>query len=258
MKHNLKFLLVVMTLIIGTGFVFAGDFKLQYPAGTDIFTVDTSGNVNASGWYTQNGVRLSELFLNITGSQSLTIEEANITVIGEIYVNGSAVSPWLYNQTQPAIDYADSLGAYNHTAVIEAGIYWNNQTNSAQNYTDNALQLSNATWSDTSNSSYAQMLNGNTSLITYQNITNLPTCSAGQHLYYDGTDLTCTADAGGDFSNVAYLNNTQTFTGVNNFTADVTFDEINVRLDNEANITRSGTSTTFSIDSSGNVVFVLG
>ena len=59
-------------------------------------------------------------------------------------------------------------------------------------------------------------------VIKYQNISNIPTCGAGQHLDFDGTTLSCTADEGSfTNTNLAYVNETNNFTVNQNFTGNL-------------------------------------
>ena len=103
------------------------------------------------------------------------------------------------------------------------------------------------------------MLATNSSTIAYQNITNIPTCGAGEHLSFDGTDLTCTADTGGDFTNIAYYNNSNTWAVDQVYSKDLNVTG-NIRLmTNTSYITREGIEeTNISIDSKGNIVINLG
>lgn len=56
----------------------------------------------------------------------------------------------------------------------------------------------------------------NSTRIVYQNITNIPTCGAGEHLYFDGTTLSCTADEGGiNYTNLALTNQSNSFGAFN-------------------------------------------
>jgi len=64
-KNLIAFLSI---LILLSTLVSAGDFIIQYPAGTEIFKVDTSGNVNASGWIAEAGVSLTSKYWEITDS----------------------------------------------------------------------------------------------------------------------------------------------------------------------------------------------
>jgi len=113
MGFQKSLIIFTLGLIFLTGFSLAGNFKIQYPSGTDIFVVDTTGKVTAN---------------NIT-----ILNNGNLTTEGEIYIKGVAVSPYLYNQ---------SLNVPANSVNIE-----------------------------------------------YKNITNLPTCNAGEHLFYDGSSL---------------------------------------------------------------------
>ena len=57
-------LMTVMLFAMATA-AWAGDFKIQYPVGTDIFTIDTSGNANASGEIYENNTLLSDVYWQI-------------------------------------------------------------------------------------------------------------------------------------------------------------------------------------------------
>lgn len=57
----------ILMLLAILPMAFAGNFKIQQPVGTDIFIVDTSGNVNASGTIYENNVLLSSTYCALTG-----------------------------------------------------------------------------------------------------------------------------------------------------------------------------------------------
>lgn len=87
------------------------------------------------------------------------------------------------------------------------------------NTTGNLQELLNATGIySTYNATYeGYAVNGTT--ISYQNITDIPTCASGQALSFDGTTLSC-SDVG-NFTNVAYTNVTNTFAENQVFSKDV-------------------------------------
>jgi len=68
MKNRILLLFVIASLMACS--VFAGDFKIQHPAGTDLFVVDTAGNLNlttgnlnvSSGTIAENGILLSDIY----------------------------------------------------------------------------------------------------------------------------------------------------------------------------------------------------
>jgi len=99
----------------------------------------------------------------------------------------------------------------------------------------------------------------NMTTLSYHNLTDIPTCSVGQHLFFDGTDMSCTADGSGiaDYTNIALTNQTNTFTPNQVFSGGVNVSKSIVLADDNANITRAGQDTTMWIDSSGNVHFKL-
>ncbi|MBI2628502.1 hypothetical protein HYW74_00270 [Candidatus Pacearchaeota archaeon] len=94
--------------------------------------------------------------LNVTGFNLLT--GANLTTQGDIFISGNSVKTWLYNQTTPANTFTTSQG-YITSAV--------------------------------GNSTYIKLGATDSVRIKYQNITNIPTCTANQRLTFDGTTLSC-------------------------------------------------------------------
>ncbi|GAI35763.1 unnamed protein product, partial [marine sediment metagenome] len=154
MNRKVLILLLPIVLVFAISVVSAGDFKIEY-GGDAIFTVATSGNVNASGTIAESGVLLSDTYLALAGGALTGVlsSNANITTTAHFVGNGS---------------FLTSVPTYNATydAYAVGGV-----------------------------------------TISYQNISNLPTCGAGEHLDYDGSALTCTADAVTDLTNVAFYNN---------------------------------------------------
>lgn len=100
----------------------------------------------------------------------------------------------------------------------------------------------------------------NSTTISVHNITDIPTCGAGDYLTFDGTDVSCsTPTTSVDWTNNAWLNETQVFAENNNFTKYTIFDEGIKLNDADSVITRYGVeSTNISIDDTGNVNIYLG
>ena len=61
-KQMKKTLMGLIMLLMLAGLVSAGSFKIQHPQGTDIFTVNQSGYVNASGSIYENNVLLADTY----------------------------------------------------------------------------------------------------------------------------------------------------------------------------------------------------
>ncbi|MEA3329806.1 MAG: hypothetical protein U9Q06_03615, partial [Nanoarchaeota archaeon] len=170
----------------------------------------TNGGVTISGGeiflqtlYTYNLTSLGVNNLNINGSL-LPIDWDNTFNVGnrtwqwkngyfgtEVYIDGNAISPWMYNQT---------LGTYN-----QYGKWWYNQTlatynqygSNWYNHTADTFTLYNATWDNrgwVEAKGYLTAMINDGLTINYQNISNLPTCAGTDKLTYDGTTLSCAND----------------------------------------------------------------
>jgi len=99
---------------------------------------------------------------------------------------------WGYNMTTPFTDWLSTF-AYDYNQTIPA-INWVQSQNYLTSVADNSTR------------------------IAYQNITNLPTCGENEHLDFDGSILSCTADAigsdswAGNYTN--YYNKTEVDTNL--------------------------------------------
>ena len=126
----------------------------------------------------------------------------------------------LFNKTYADTLYADisvtgDNSSWNQTLAdtLYAGVEWDyNQTTSANTYTDNQL------------ANYVQSGTADAWAVKYQNISNLPTCGADEHLDYDGSTLSCTADAAGGSDNSSW----------NETYADTLYADISVTGDNSS------------------------
>lgn len=136
-----------------------------------------------------------------TFTRNVTIQ-GNLNVIGEsvninvtnLNVNGSEY-PYLDNIFSKGSDSLRYKDIYAYT--FDGNLGCGNITDA----TSNLCTLTDTTVGNCSTSgSCAEIVyvgDSNKVLIQYQNISNIPTCSGSDKLTFDGTDLTCSADASG-------------------------------------------------------------
>ena len=273
---NRKISIALLMVLSMTFLVSAGDFNINY-GGSKIFTVATSGNVNASGTIAESGVLLSETYLALTGGALTGIlsSDSNFTTTADVQANyfvgdGSKLTGITIG------DNSTEISINNVTDVPTCGA-------------DTFLKYDGSVLSCVATAE-------NSTVIAYQNVTGIPTCGANEHLEFDGTDLTCTAPlenstviayqnvtgiptcgagdflkfSGGvlscdtpstsvDWTNKAFLNQSQTFSEYNEFTKYVNITEGVRLMSDTAVITRDGIEdVNVTIDSSGNINFNLG
>jgi len=203
-----------------------------YSGGSLIYnsTTDFNGAINDGKYDVMLG----------NGSNELTLEYGKFYYI-ELYVNNEKFT---FNGSDRQV-FQSSVGNINATNLIGAivanettdnvgigtsiptqklevrgignfseTIYINNATDVSvwlYNHTSDTYTLYNAGWSSTYNATYAGHATDGV-VIKYQNISNLPTCGAGEHLDYDGATLSCTADTTTmDYTNIALTNISEIF-----------------------------------------------
>jgi hypothetical protein len=100
----------------------------------------------------------------------------------------------------------------------------------------------------------------NSTQITYQNVTTWPVCGVGEHLDSDGSTLTCTTDETGsaDFTNVAYVNETNTFELDQIFQGNINLTSGNVVINDTFSVLWDASGSSITSDSDGTVTFKLG
>jgi hypothetical protein len=220
----MKKILLILAVILGLiSFISAGSFVIENSTG-NVFTVSNQGAVNASGTIAESGVLLSDTYCKLSGcTYTGNIIGNNITAQGGYYFVGSG----LY------------LTALNGSLITSGSIY--------------TIPL-NASQIDTGTIAFARLPTlTNTHTHDYHNITGMPTCSAGTHLYFDGTTLSCTADAtGADLTNYALKNQTNTFTGDQVFSNSINVTG-NVTMKTNVTGIRWDTGTFIYKDNSGNI-----
>lgn len=240
MGKNLKVALAFFIVITMLTTVLAGDFLIE-TGGSTIFTVDTNGGANATGWLYQEGYKISEQFVNLSGDimtgdlqfasgASIEVVDGTINVTtGEINIGGSPVSIWLYNQTDGSGNYSSEFqSSFDKNISVYATEFLYNQSA----VTDITTWLYNQSLSPT----ITQWLYNQTS---------------SSEFYYNQSDVEditkwlynqTEAASATDLTNVAYLNNTfQPWTGIQNFTTDIYLSGANIA-------SHSGTNATIEAD----------
>lgn len=153
-----KILLYLFYGLLGGIFAFgAGTFVIQHPAGTEVFTVNGSGNANASGWIAEFGIRLNDTYMS--GADNSTL----VSYIDATYWN--ALTDMVLNDGQ--IYVGD--GSNDPVGVAMSG--------------DVLIDNTGAT-------TIVDISSG----LGYHNVSDIPTCSGTDKLTYDGTDLSCASD----------------------------------------------------------------
>jgi len=207
-------LMTVMLFALATA-TLAGDFKIQSPVGTNIFTIDTSGNVNASGTIRESNVLLSDTYWAIaTVATPSDGDTTHLSTADQIY-------DWVIG-----LGYTAGWDSLDDMVLTEAYIYVGNSSNEPMGVAvsgdatltaDGTLTLDAdimrdaeiETWgywnesSDLANDELAE------AKINFDTV-----CAAGNHLYVDGDNLGCEADDNTEYTADAPLNLTGTVFGL--------------------------------------------
>lgn len=250
---NKKLLLMTIGMVLNVMIVSAGNFQIEY-GGSTIFTVATSGNVNASGTIAESGVLLSDTYCALAGctmSGAIDATGYNITALNFVgsgqFLTGITVEP---NST--TISYHNITDI--PTCTGDTHLTFSGTTLTCDANDDNSINIAGENITSGTIAFARLPTLTDTHTHDYHNITAIPTCSEGQHLYFDGTDLTCTADSGGaDLTNYALKNQSNDFVGVQNFSQGINVTgNITFQSDNSG-LLRTAGGTHVTIDSSGNV-----
>jgi len=278
---------IALTLLIGLvclTFVSAADFNIK-SSGDKIFTVSSTGNVNATGTinataYYDDGVLLSDIYLALAGGvlTGVVTSDSNITttayikgnfednmmdIAGENITSGTIGFEYL-----PTLTNLVSSDYHNITNIPSC-----DGTYESLSFDGTDLSCINITVADNSiNIDAANITSGtiayarlptfvNMTTLSYHNITDFPECAAGEVLKFNSTGLFCVTDDTGatDFTNVAWINETNTFAEEQVFSKMLNVTEGIRLMSNTSVITRADVPTTnISIDSAGNVNIELG
>lgn len=244
----------IMYLLLFVSIGLAGNFVVQYPAGTEIFRVDTAGNTNVTGE------------LNVTGRTNIT---GHLSAHGGVSVVGAVDLP--ANSIQDAeIDTVDEstvvvnadwdIGSYKFTAeTLESDV----ATGTAPFTVASLTRVTNL------NASYAgeaDNLSCTGCINLGQIATNIVssvdgvTNDGGDIDLVQGSGITITPDDGANTITIAATGSTVDYwvnaTG-DNMTGTLDMRSVDINLEGGANISAHGISSGITIDSSGNIVFVL-
>ena len=237
MKKIYLFLLALSIVTI-IPMVSAGSYIIQYDSA-DIFSVDTSGNTNATGWMAENGILLSDTYVAIASVASCSAGE---------YLLYNATG-WFCESPSLSIGHGGvTIDAANiTTGTIDFSILpnlSNSITLAGENITSGTIDFA--------------RLPTLTDAITldYHNITGIPTCGAGESISYNGTDLSCGSSSYQNLTNVAFINETNTFTPQQVFNAGMNVTGY-IELQSAVSGIKRG-STTATIDDTGNFIIILG
>jgi hypothetical protein len=131
MKKVLLTFLILGVFVFAINSVTAGDYIIR-SGGNDIFTVDTSGNANATGWLAEDGIQLTDIYVSIVDvatcdvgefltfdgtdwsceSPSLNIEHGSVTIDGANITTGT-----ISIERLPDLTNATTLAYQNITGI---------------------------------------------------------------------------------------------------------------------------------------------
>ena len=276
-------LMTVMLFAMAT-FVWAGDFKIQYPVGTNVFMVDTSGSMNASGFVYENNTLLSSIYWQITSVA--TPSDGDTTHL--------STADQIYDYIATLNIVANAWDDLADMVLTDAYIYVGNATNDPHGVAmsgdavisnTGAVTLAAAITRDTEVPAWGYW-NESTDVdddeLAEAKIAFSTACAAGNHYYLSGNDLACEADDDTTYTANTPLNLTGTAFdlidcadaqiykmsggawtcsadtgGIENVVEDLT-PQLGGNLDMNDFGIDSGTNTTnMTIDATGNFIIVL-
>ena len=187
-------LMTVMLFAMTTG-VLAGDFKIQSPVGTNIFTVSTAGNVNASGTIMESNVLLSDTYWKIaTVASPSDGDSTHLSTADQIY-------DWVIG-----LGYTAGWDTLDDMVLTEAYIYVGNSSNEPEGVAvsgDATLTAAGVLTLDADIMRDAEIetwgyWNESGDLaddeLAEAKIAFSTACAAGSHYYLNGNDLACETD----------------------------------------------------------------
>lgn len=254
MNRNIS--LVVLMILATTVFVSA-DFNMNY-GGTKIFTVATNATT------TVVNLTVSELIYSIGNITTEAYFVGSGQYLTGITVEDNSTEISYHNITDIPTCTAGNTLNFDGTdfSCAATTIAVNSTTISINNVTDVPTCGANThlSYDGSVLSCSADVIAENTTTISYHNVTDIPTCGAGTYLTFSGTALSCTTPTvATDWTNNAWLNESQTFTEYNEFTKYVNITEGVRLMTDTAVITRDGIeNVNITIDSTGNINFNLG
>ena len=275
-------LMTVMLFAFATA-TLAGDFIIQAPVGTNIFTIDTSGNVNASGTIRESNVLLSATYWKIADVATPSDgDSTHLSTAAQIY-------DWVIG-----LGYTAGWDTLDDMVLTQNYIYVGNSTNDPHGVAisgDATITSAGVLTLDADIMRDAEIetwgyWNESTDIdddeITEAKISFSTACAAGNHYYLNGNDLACEADDDTTYTANTPLNLTGTVfdlincadneiykmngavwtceadggAGLNNVIEDLT-PQLGGNLDvNDFGIDGGG-NTNMTIDGTGNFIIVL-
>ena len=227
--------------------------------GDPIFTIATSGNVNASGTIAESGVLLTDTYMALVdtfgGDVSGTYD--NLLITNTQGLDAGNITTGTFNAARiPTLDY------HNITNIPSCGantyLKYDGSDLSCVAVTNALISGENITSGTIDFARLPSLVNQTT--LAYQNITGIPACTDTEFLQFNATGMFCVEpiSTGFDSTNIAFINKTQTWA------EEQVFEEwINVTkgikfTSNTSYIAREGVGTNISIDSLGNLRINLG
>lgn len=188
-------LMTVMLFAFATA-TLAGDFIIQAPVGTNIFTIDTSGNVNASGTIRESNVLLSATYWKkVDVATPSDGDSTHLSTAGQIfsYIAGLnyVANAWDALTDMTLADGQVYIGDGSGNPV--ARTISNDATISNTGVVTLAASITRDTevpawgyWNESSDVDDDEILEAKIAFST--------ACAAGNHYYLNGNDLACEAD----------------------------------------------------------------
>jgi len=174
----------------------AGDFIIQSPEGTGIFTVDVDGNVNASGTIRENNLLLSETYW----------AQVNVDTPSDGDTTHLSTADQIFDWVTGLGYISDGWNSLDDMVLTETYIYVGNSTNDPHGVvvsgdatlaSDGTLTLDADIMRDAEIETW-DYWNESTDIgddeIAEAKIAFSTACAAGNHYYLNGNDLACEAD----------------------------------------------------------------
>jgi len=260
MRHKKLLLFALMGVVMVTSAV-AGNFQIQDNTGSDLFILDqATGQLNiTTGKIAEQGTLLEDLYCALTGCEMTDLAVTNLNVTGILNLSSATdvdFATGSINESDIGFDTACASG--NHLYVsggslacepdtVDTDTIWAIDGFTLIN-NSNTLEV-NATWiNETINAL------GITDTDTHVQADGIYLYNDTTTMYFNETLLNETIND----SIVTYLSSDGYVRKTGDpMTGDLNMTGANVRLLTNSNITNAAGTTTFTIDSTGNVIFRL-